>query len=125
MENLTLAFQTMRKAGLIARMNFWCCGNCAGFAMAEKATQLIKDGKKKHDEIKGCVFYHNQANERKRAGKSFVLSYGHIGTQKYGDVGLPTKQVGKLVSKILSVFSIPHEWDGKPESCIRILQEDA
>lgn len=123
MESLTNAFQTMRKAGLLARQNFWCCGSCAGYAMAQKATELIDKGKDVQ-EIKGCVFYHNQDNERKRNGKNFHLAFGQLGSEKYGDIGLATKEVGRLVCQILSVFNITFKWDGKAETRIEILQEE-
>lgn len=122
MHNLNIAFQTMRKAGLLARQNYLCCQTCGGYAMSTAATELIDKGTKK-EEIKGCVYYHNQDNERKRDGGNFNLAYGEIDTTKYGDVGMSTKEVGKLVCKILSVFEIPYEWNGKESDRITIIQD--
>jgi len=122
MENLSTAFATMRKIGLLARQNFMCCQNCGGYAMATKATEMIDEGKKKED-IKGCVFYHSQDNENKRDGDNFYLAYGTMGTKKYGDIGLSNKEVGKLVCKILSIYDVPYKWNGKEEERILIVQD--
>ena len=39
---------------------------------------------------------------------------------KYGDIGLPTVEVGKLVVEILKKHEIPVKWDGTENERIRI-----
>lgn len=46
------AFRDLRKAGYIARQNFWCCMSCGFSAMQQK-----------YPDAKKVVFYHNQDNE--------------------------------------------------------------
>lgn len=122
MNNLNAAFSTMRQVGLLARQNYLCCQNCAGYAMSTEVTKLVDNGKKK-EEIKGCVFYHSQDNESKKEGGNFYLSYGVMGTKKYGDIGLPNKDVGKLVCQILSIHTVPYKWDGKSGTRILVIQD--
>lgn len=119
MDELSTAFKELRQMGLIARQNHWCCENCAGTQIATDASEAIDAGMPKED-IKGCVFYHNQANERKLEGKRFYLSFGELDTQKHGKIGLSTEQVGKLVCQVLIKHYVYHEWNGDPNSTIEI-----
>lgn len=122
--SLNDAFKEMRKAGLIARQNFSCCGGCAGYEIATDVTRIIDKNPEKKNSIKGACFYHRQNNEDKVRGDNFYLHFGSIDTTKYGEVGLSTVSVGGLVCEILSMHHVPFRWNGKLEECIEIIQRD-
>lgn len=112
------AFKRMRKAGLLARQRFECCGSCAGYAMAERATELVDKGKR--DRIMGSVFYHRQ-DAADLDDRGFVyLAYGPLETAKHGTVGKPTEEVGKMVTRILAEVGLAFEWDGNPNTRILV-----
>lgn len=121
MKDLNAAFRTLRKKGLIARQNYKCCTSCAGAAIAYDIEQMLDKGKVR-EAIKGGVFYHKQAGEDRARRGQFYLSYGSIHTQKYGEVGLPTKEVGEMVVEALRDEGIPFEWDGSPNKCIYVIE---
>lgn len=112
MENkITTLFKKLRKQGFVAKQNFSCCGNCAGYAIATQVSAAIDAGKKTP---LGVITYHKQATESwKRTGELY-LSYGVIGTEKHGDIGLPTERVGKRICAELQALGIPYEWNGDP-----------
>lgn len=111
------AFRAMRKAGLLARQNFSCCGNCGGYEMANKAAELKKVGK----EVKGCAFYHSQANANKREGRNFYLTYGPLETTEFGTIGLPVEEVGKIVTTCLAEADVAYEWNGDGTKNIKVV----
>jgi len=114
---LRAAFKDMRKAGLMARMNYMCCQNCAGYAMTTEAVKRIDAGTPQED-IKGCVFYHNQDNANLERDRKFYLAYGNMDSTEYGTIGLPTETVGQIVVEILDKYDIKTEWDGNASSRI-------
>lgn len=116
MENLNNAFKEMRKEGLIARQNFLCCGNCAGYAITGLAEKAVKAGKK----FTGVVYYHAQDNDRKKRGQDFNLGYGAVDSNEMGKLGLGTLKVGHLVCDTLKKHGVIYEWDGKPETTVLI-----
>lgn len=120
-ERLGRAFRAMRKAGLLARQNFECCSSCAGYAISQRAEDLISSGKKKKEDIKGCCFYHAQDNDDLVMGNAFYLAYGPMGTQKYDTVGLPNEQVAEIIIKCLKDEGIEIEWDGSGDTRIFVL----
>lgn len=135
-QRLNKAFKAMRKVGLLARQNYLCCGNCGGTALANRAEVVLDkavDGATDYDEkalrlfgsrytslIKGCVFFHEQDNEHRMRERKFMLRFGELNTSKYGTIGLPTKEVGELVCRILTECQIAYTWDGNPDRCIEV-----
>ena len=114
---LTNAFKLMRKAGLLARQNFSCCSNCGGYELATKAVELKKAGKI----VNGCAFYHSQSNADKRNGQDFYITYGVLDTTEFGEIGLPTVEVGKIVSSCLTKVGVQWEWNGDPTKNIKVV----
>jgi len=112
---LNAAFRQMRFAGLVARQNFSCCGNCAGY---ELATDVTKMPGTKRAKVKGCCFYHRQDTARMEAGYDLFLRFGPLETQGHGTVGLSAVQVGQLVTLILAQAGLTYEWDGTASQCI-------
>jgi len=106
---LNVAFALMRKAGLVARQNFSCCGSCAGY---ELTTDIVAMPDKKRAKVKGVCFYHQQDADRLRAGRDLYLGYGPVDSKEHGQIGLETVQVGALVVKCLAEAGLAYEWDG-------------
>ena len=119
MGNLTQAFADLRKMGFIARQNFMCCSSCAGYKIAVDIEKMIKGGKKK-EKITGCVYYNKQSGKTLRDGGAFYLQYGQVNTEKYGDVGLPTVECGRLIVEALVKNGLEVEWDGTEDCAILV-----
>ena len=108
-ELLKEAFIKIRKQGIIARMNFWCCSSCASYDLNQK---LKKDPRKK-----GYVFWHNQDEESfKRTGTVFL----GFGSGKDSELGEEDKTVAENIVKVLKEINIPYEWDGNPRIRIKV-----
>lgn len=106
---LNVAFQMMRKIGLVARQNFSCCGSCAGY---ELTTDIVAMPSKKRAKVKGVCFYHKQDNDCLVRGKDLYLGFGPVDSREFGQVGLDTVQVGHLVTSCLTQAGLAWEWDG-------------
>ena len=107
---LTEAFKILRKEGFIARQNFMCCGNCAGYDIA---TIVSKMPEKKRAKVKGCVFYHHQDNDRLKETGKVMLAYGPLETSAHGTVGLPDVEVGRRVVEVLKQVGLTVDWNGE------------
>lgn len=114
---LNVAFSLMRKAGLVARQNFSCCSNCAGY---ELTTDIVAMPDKKRAKVKGVCFYHRQNAERLFHGKDLYLGYGPVDSTKHGQIGLEAVQVGHLVTSCLTQAGLAWEWDGSASQCILV-----
>lgn len=55
---------------------------------------------------------------RGHSAGGLYLQFGQIGTSKFGDVGLETTEVGKMVCEALKSVGLKFEWDGSPMTCI-------
>ena len=120
MTNLTAAFKALRGLGFFAQQHFKCCRTCAGWAAANSLSELIDRDPTKKDQIKGVVYYHKQDAENKRDGKDFYIAYGSIDTSKHGELGLPTVEVGKIVVTTFATFGVETDWDGNPDTRIKV-----
>ncbi len=115
-------FSGLRKKGYLARANFLCCQGCAGYAMAEKAEDLLKSKKKKRDQIRGSVFWHKQDEGTYWERGTLFLAYGDLEINGYRKpVGIPTVDVGHEVCKALSDAGIPYDWNGDSNTRIEII----
>jgi hypothetical protein len=116
-EKLNEAFKLMRQAGLIAKQNFMCCGNCAGYSIA---TGLEKMTEARRSAVKGvCTYNRQDAATLARHGECY-LQYGSIYSSKYGDVGLSTLEVGRMVVGCLTRAGLAYEWDEDPSKRITV-----
>ena len=126
---LNAAFVCFRKLGLVSRQNYYCCGGCAGAAIADdlgtKFTKLWDTkgpvaAKRAFDSCKGCVFYTQQdRGNLARSGKLW-LSYGPVCSSEAGDVGMSDVEVGNMIVEVLEALCIRYEWDGKGETRIMV-----
>lgn len=112
-----VAFRAMRSEGLVARQNFSCCNNCAGFELATDLKAKPQDVK---DAFKGCAFYTKQAARSRdfRFFDGLYISYGPLGVSGEREYGLPTEEVGVIVKRCLEQAGLEVEWDGSPETRI-------
>lgn len=106
----------MRKAGLIARQNFSCCGGCGG---GELETLWLQRGRK----AKGGVFYHSQAAARLRKGDDLNLIYGQFdatveGVQQKSE--FDTTKTGEVVVQCLRDAGLVVEWNGDPDRTVEV-----
>jgi len=111
------SFAELRKKGYLARMNHLCCQNCAGYDLACVAEKK----KDKGIEVRGCVFYHRQDEETWRKYNKLYLAYGILGTQKHGDIGIPTVDQGHEIKEVLEKHGLIVEWDGDEDQRIYVV----
>jgi len=113
---LCLAFKAMRKAGLVARQNFSCCGSCAGY---EIATDIKAMPAERRAKVRGCAFYTRQAaaDFDRRGFTGLYIPYGPVDVDD-AQVGLDTVAVGQIVATSLREAGIAVEWDGSGEKTI-------
>jgi len=108
-KQLVEAFEDLRKMGFIARANYLCCQSCAGYAIADKVSQMSKE---KAAKVKGCVYWHGQDEDDILERGGLYLAYGRIDTTAHGEVGLSTEEVGKAVVELLGKYGLKAEWNG-------------
>ena len=109
--NLTKAFARLRKQGIFARQNYWCCQSCG-------CASVGNDVRENPGKYLGYVFYHGQDNERRRKNKDFYLAYGTV-----EDSPLTAEKVAELVLENLAVHGIKAEWNGDTGTRIKIVQQ--
>lgn len=121
---LGIVFEQMRKRGYLARMNFMCCGGCAGGALATKAEELKDKGKP----VSGVMFWHRQDEEHYQESGRMFLRYGVADTTKHGPIGKDTVEVGRELVELITKVAAEHHtksvtvaWDGDGSSCIEVL----
>lgn len=116
-EKLNEAFRLMRRAGLIARQNFKCCSNCAGYAIAEQVSAMPEHRRK---EVLGTVFYHRQDAEMLVKTGETYLAFGPIGTAAHGEIGFSAETIGIRACAILKEVGLEYEWDGSEQTRILV-----
>ena len=114
--HLGLAFRAMRKAGLVARQNFSCCGSCAGY---EIATDIEAMPTATRERVYGTAFYTRQtaADFARRGFTGLYISYGPVDVDDT-QVGLDVVAVGQIVATCLREAGIEVEWDGSGNKTI-------
>lgn len=117
------AFEELEKQGILSRMNFSCCSNCGGYEITQIAVEKIKNGTPK-EAIKGCCFWHNQDEDGWKEGYNLMLRYGDMSSTEFGDIGLSTLEVGKLICTELDKQNIVYNWDQDPNKCIEVKNPD-
>jgi len=110
-------FKALHKAGFFARQSYWCCNTCGCAA-------LEKDLKPKH---RGWVFYNRQDasafRSRRYDWKIILLDdlYLTFGDTK-GNMNV-TKRIGREVEVIALRCGLLVDWNGDPQTRIRIHHE--
>lgn len=115
-EQVIQAFKELRKLGLIARANHWCCGSCAS---ASIGGDYDKMNPKKKAKIKGGVYWHHQDEQSLQKGYDLYLGFGSLGVE--GDDKEQTEAVGRLIVEVLTKYGLRVEWDGSHYTRIKVL----
>lgn len=118
--NILKAFAYLRRKGIIARANFLCCQNCAGYDITQIAVKQVNEGK----EVNGCVFWHGQDEESWQRSGYMYLAFGDMDSGDIGKIGLETTEVGKRVVAALKQFNVPYEWDGSANTRIKVMEKE-
>jgi len=120
-EKLNNAFKLLRKAGLIARQNFGCCGSCGSYEIATKMEELLD----KNKPVVGYVFFNRQnadalvSDGYKPADGRLYLSYADGTTNKYpNNAPVSTLDIGKMLLITLTSVGLLAEWNGDSDSCV-------
>src|SRR5262249_38693624 len=71
---LERAFGELERAGIVARQNFSCCGNCGSVEILGEMSKAQVGGTK----VRGYTFYHMQDTDRAADGYGLLLNYGAI-----------------------------------------------
>ena len=74
---LDRAFGELERAGIVARQNFSCCGNCGSIEILDEMTNAKGAGTK----VRGYTFYHMQDTDSAADGYGLLLNYGSGGGQ--------------------------------------------
>lgn len=101
-EKINQAFRRLRKAGYIAKQNFWCCQSCAWNAISNDYPSVDK-----------VVFYHNQDADciEKNGSLNHPLYLAWMGDSNE-------------ICKILLNCGLQVEHDGSEDSRIKVLPEE-
>lgn len=114
-------FPKLRKEGMICRANFSCCQSCGGYEIAEYVTKMME---KERAKVMGTVFWHRQDEEGLQETGDMCLAFGQIGTQKFGDIGLTTVEVGTMLVNELTKAGVDWEWNGTEDERVRVMVQD-
>lgn len=115
MFNLNDAFKELRKKGLIARQDYWCCQSCGGYAIGQMIEIRNRMGKK----TTGYVFFHHQDTERAERDRILYLAYGNPFSGS-ADTPEATAKVGKTIVETLERHGFLTEWNGSPDTRILV-----
>lgn len=116
-EKVKEALCELRKQGFIVRMNYLCCGNCAGYAIANKTEKLSKS---KRSKVKGAIFWTKQDDTAFYQTGELFIYYGDIDTTKHGLIGLSTVDIGRIIVKKLKEKGLKVIWNEDPSNRIKI-----
>lgn len=104
-DRLFAALDALDADGVTARADFTCCRTCADAEIGAEAAEGAR----------GYVYFHQQDTARAVAGGGLLLAYGTLpGSAE------DTAAVGRAVRAALAGAGLPVEWDGSPESRIRV-----
>ena len=105
---LTYAFGLMRKAGLVARQNFACCGSCGSYELHKIVKEMHADARAN---VKGVAFYHRQDtfHMRQKSFEGLYIGYGQEGSE---DELAANIEVGQTIAMCLRDAGLTVDWDG-------------
>jgi len=118
--NLSLVFKELRKRGFLARQNFKCCGNCAGYALTNEAVVKVGAGKT----VRGSVFYHRQDRQHFEHSGKLMIRYGSLDSNELGVIGEDTTKIGQEVVAVFETHGIKVQWNGDSSQCIEVFPNE-
>lgn len=110
-DRLDAAFEELNARGIMARHNWWCCGNCGCDVMPDERKRLR--GKWQGVPIVGYAFYHAQDTECAAAGGGIYLNFGSCEqTRKRARYEAKSLEVGRTIVEVISKHGLSVAWDG-------------
>lgn len=103
-DRLDRAFACLEAAGIVARQNFSCCGNCGAGEIWGEIDAVASPGMR----VRGYVFYHQQDTESAADGYGLCLSYGATTEGEQ-----PALEVAHEIVATLKAHDLPTDWNGK------------
>src|SRR5438270_13607378 len=73
-DRLDAAFAELERAGIVARQDFSCCGNCGSSEIWDEMETVSRRGQR----VRGYTFYHMQDTEAAVEGRGVYLGYGAV-----------------------------------------------
>ncbi|MDX6279445.1 MAG: hypothetical protein QOH03_516 [Kribbellaceae bacterium] len=111
-DKVAAAFADLDAAGVIARMNFTCCGTCGA---AE-----IHDERPADRPSTGYVFFHQQDTERlAETPARLFLAYGPLDPTP-GEFDAQAVEIGRRIESTLRAHNLPVTWTGSTTQRISI-----
>lgn len=110
-DRLDAAFAELEAAGVIARHDFQCCQNCAGYAMWDEAEAFEAAG----GMLRGHVFYHAQDTESALDGDGLYLAYG---AAEEGDEAAVA--IGHEIVACIESHGLETRWNGEIRQRIHV-----
>jgi len=110
-DRLDAAFEDLNAMGIMARHNWWCCGNCGSGAMPDEFERL--DGVWQGVPIIGYVYYHEQDTERAAEGGGVFLGFGSmIETDSEEEYEANSVLIARTAVQTLESHGLRVEWEG-------------
>jgi hypothetical protein len=110
-DRIAAVLDTLDRHGITARMHFSCCQTCGVAEIGEEAG----------DDARGYVFFHAQDTDTAVEGLGLYLSYGTF-ADSTGPAGAAA--IGREVAEAFAAAGLGVEWDGSPNTRIRISPVD-
>ncbi len=110
-DRLDAAFEELNAQGIMARHNWWCCGNCGAAAMPAEVDRL--GGSFEGRPIVGYTFYHSQDTEAAVRGYGLGLAYGSTeGAPNEAACEEQCLGIARRVCDALTKHGLGVDWDG-------------
>lgn len=100
------AMRSLKKHGIVAKPNYWCCTTCASAALAWDTEE---------EGLKGGVYWHAQNEDDLRQGGDLYIGFVGAG---YDDA--KTAAIGKLLADALAKEGLDVMWDGSPDQKVGV-----
>ena len=122
---LRKAFSLMRAAGLLARMNYACCGTCASYALGKKAAETRRANAAAHPSGSsilpfGFAYYHQQDTVGLGEGEDLCIGFG-VGDFGAGASDREFVKVGRIIERCCKEAGLVTDWNGSPSKRVMIL----
>lgn len=127
---LATAFEALRRARIVAEMDFTCCGTCGALEIGAEQAEAGE-----YDQWLGYVFFHQQDTETLLEDREVYLNYGlfwpaHVGEEEFEAMSdrerertydrLTLKLMNEVVVPIFKEHDIEVVWDGSMDRRIRL-----
>jgi hypothetical protein len=99
------AFATLRKQGVLARMDFLCCSTCGHDAMDRDALAMVANGRR----IKGYAFYHAQDAQVLEEHGKVHIGYDYVANPSGSSTA---EHIGRLIVETCTAAGLTCEWNG-------------